>query len=102
MAGHRFFECQGPAAGPSRMNEVLREGSGGGVGARGMTLASAGGETRKIYAAFDKGTLSNQLSVLEVELLLVGEKIRALVDSGSSHSFIHPRVVQKFKLRDLA
>ena len=62
---------------------------------------SAGGETSKIYATFDKGTLSNQLFVLEVELLLAREKVRALVDSDSSHSFVHPKVVQKFSLETL-
>ena len=66
-----------------------------------MTLVVVGGELERIYVAFDKGTLTNQLSVLEIELSLTDGKVRALVDSGSSHSFIHPRVVEKLILETL-
>jgi len=61
-------------------------------------LGEAGVEAGQIYAAFDKGTLSNQLSALEIEVLCSSKKLKTLVDIGSSHCFIHPRVVGELGL----
>ena len=99
--GHFAHECRSPPASQAKKDAVMREHGGANAKANRVTLASGAEETGKIYAAFDKGTLSNQLSILEVELIFSEEKVRALVDSGSSHSFVHPRIVEKLGLETL-
>jgi predicted aspartyl protease len=53
---------------------------------------------QNIYAALDNGQADYQSHMIEVEGKIDNQPIAILIDSGASHSYIDPNMVDKFKL----
>ena len=52
----------------------------------------------RIYAALDNNQVEFQLHMIEVEGMINNRPLTILIDSGASHSYIDPRVVESFQL----
>jgi hypothetical protein len=53
---------------------------------------------RRIYASLDKKQVEFQSHMIEVEGKINDQPIYILIDSGSSHSYIDPKLVEIFHL----
>jgi hypothetical protein len=51
----------------------------------------------RIYATLDNKEEENQSHMIEVEGMINNQTIVILIDSGSSHSYIDPKVVESFQ-----
>ena len=60
-----------------------------------ITLQEESEERAEIYAALDPSGRNRQYSVMEVPVDCQGNPLSLLVDSGSTHSFISPKIVAK-------
>ena len=52
----------------------------------------------EIYAALDNKQVELQSHMIEVEGIFNNQTIAILIDSGSSHSYLDPKIVEIFKL----
>jgi hypothetical protein len=50
----------------------------------------------RIYAALDNKQVEFQLHMIEVEGMINNQTISILIDSGGSHSYIDPKMVERF------
>jgi hypothetical protein len=57
-----------------------------------------GSRIPRIYAALDNKQVEYQSHIIEVEGMIKNQQFNILVDSGASHSYIDPRVVESFHL----
>jgi hypothetical protein len=57
-----------------------------------------GSRIPRIYAALDNKQAEYQLHMIEVEGMINNQPFTILIDSGDSHSYIDPRVVENFQL----
>jgi hypothetical protein len=53
----------------------------------------------RIYAALDNRQADYQSHMIEVEGKIDNHPIAILIDSGASHSYIDPKLVERFKLK---
>jgi hypothetical protein len=53
----------------------------------------------RIYASLDNRQLDYQSHIIEVEGKIDNYTIAILIDSGASHSYIDPNLVERFKLK---
>ena len=98
--GHPAHECSSPPASEATKNELLRkfkrdkpvQG-----GAKALTLEDCSNEMARVHATLQPGT-GYQPSVLDLEIILFAKKFRVLIDSGSTHSFIHPSITRSLGL----
>ena len=52
----------------------------------------------RIYAALDNKQVEFQSHMIEVKGMINNHAFTILIDSGASHSYIYPKVVEKFQL----
>jgi hypothetical protein len=57
-----------------------------------------GSRIPRIYTALDNKQVEYQSHMIEVEGMIKNQPFTILVDSGASHSYIDPRVVESFHL----
>jgi hypothetical protein len=57
-----------------------------------------GSRMPRIYAALDNKQVEYQSHMIEVEGMINNQPFTILIDSGASHSYIDPRVVESFQL----
>ena len=57
-----------------------------------------GSRMSRIYAALDNKQVEYQLHMIEVEGTINNQPFIVLIDSGASHSYIDPRVVESLHL----
>jgi hypothetical protein len=50
----------------------------------------------RIYAALDNKQEEYQSHMIEVEVMINNQTIAILIDSGASHSYIDPKMVESF------
>jgi hypothetical protein len=62
------------------------------------TMEDMGSRMPRIYAAMDNKQDKFQLHVIEVEGIINNQPFIILIDSGASHSYVDPRVVESFHL----
>jgi hypothetical protein len=62
------------------------------------TVEDMGSRIPRIYAALDNKQAKYQSHVIEVEGMIKDQPFTILVDSGASHSYINPRVVESLHL----
>jgi hypothetical protein len=62
------------------------------------TMEDMGSRMPRIYAALDNKQAEFQLHMIEVEGMINNRPFTILIDSGASHSYIDPRVVESFLL----
>jgi hypothetical protein len=62
------------------------------------TVEDMGSRIPRIYATLDNKQAKYQLHMIEVEGMINNHAFIILIDSGASHSYIDPRVVESFQL----
>jgi hypothetical protein len=62
------------------------------------TVEDMGSRVPSIYTALDNKQEKYQLHMLEVECMINNHAFTILIDSGASHSYVDPRVVESFQL----
>ena len=62
------------------------------------TMEDMGSRIPRIYAALDNKQAEYQSHMIEVEGMIKNQPFTILVDSGASHSYIDPRVVESLHL----
>jgi hypothetical protein len=62
------------------------------------TVEDMGSRIQRIYAALDNKQVEYQSHMIEVEGMIKNQPFTILVDSGASHSYIDPRVVENLCL----
>jgi hypothetical protein len=62
------------------------------------TVEDMGSRIPRIYAALDNKQAEYQSHMIEVEGMINNQTITILIDSGASHSYIDPRVVESLHL----
>jgi DNA-binding beta-propeller fold protein YncE len=62
------------------------------------TVEDMGKKLPKIYAALDNKQAEFQSHMIEVEGNINNQPISSLIDSGSSHGYIDPKMVERFQL----
>jgi hypothetical protein len=60
------------------------------------TVEGVGRDVPRIYAALDNKKVELQSHMIEVEGKINNQTIDILIDSGSSHSYIDPKMVERF------
>jgi hypothetical protein len=63
------------------------------------TVEDMARETPRIYAALDNHQADHQSTVVEVEGKIAKQSISILIDPGSTHSYVSPKVVEGCSLR---
>jgi predicted aspartyl protease len=63
------------------------------------TVEDMGRSMPRIYAALDNRQADYQSHMIEVEGKIDNHPIAILIDSGASHSYIDPNMVERFKLK---
>jgi hypothetical protein len=58
------------------------------------TVEDMGRSVPRIYAALDNKQAKYQSHMIEVEDMINNQTITILIDSGASHSYIYPRMVE--------
>jgi hypothetical protein len=62
------------------------------------TVEDMGSRIPRIYVALDKKQEEYQSHMIEVEGMIKNHAFTILIDSGASHSYIDPRMVESFHL----
>lgn len=62
------------------------------------TLDNIGRYVPRICIALDNKQAKNQSHMIEVEGMINKQHISILIDSGASHSYINPNIVEKINL----
>jgi hypothetical protein len=62
------------------------------------TMEDMGSRMPRIYEALDNKQDEYQSHMIEVEGMIKNQPFTILIDSGASHSYIDPRVVESFHL----
>jgi ribosomal protein L37E len=62
-------------------------------------VEDVGRSMSRIYAALDNRQANYQSHMIEVEGKIDNQHITILIDSGDSHSYIDPNIVERFKLK---
>jgi hypothetical protein len=62
------------------------------------TMENMGSRMPRIYTALEKKQAEYQLHMIEVEGMINNQPFTILIDSGASHSYIDPRVVESLHL----
>jgi hypothetical protein len=62
------------------------------------TVEDMGNRIPRIYAALNNKQAKYQSHMIEVEGMINNQPFTILIDSGASHSYIDPRVVESFQL----
>jgi hypothetical protein len=62
------------------------------------TVEDMGGNIPRIYAALDNKQADYQSHMIEVEGMINNQTIAILIDPGTSHSYIDPKIVEIFHL----
>jgi hypothetical protein len=62
------------------------------------TVEDMGRRVPRIYAALDNKQVEFQLHMIEVEGMINNNAFIILIDSGASHSYIDPKVVERLCL----
>jgi hypothetical protein len=57
-----------------------------------------GSRMPRIYAALDNKKVEFQSHMIEVEGMINNQPLVILIDSGASHSYVYPRVVESMHL----
>jgi hypothetical protein len=65
---------------------------------QGKTMKDMGSRMPRIYASLDNKHTEFRLHMIEVEGMINNQPFIILIDSGASHSYIDPRVVEIFHL----
>jgi hypothetical protein len=52
----------------------------------------------RIYAALDNKKVEHQSHMIEVEGLINNQNLAILIDSGASHSYMKPKMVESLQL----
>ena len=60
------------------------------------TVEDMGSRMPRIYAALDNKQAEFQSHMIEVEGMINNQPFTILIDSGASHSYIDPRMVESF------
>jgi hypothetical protein len=60
------------------------------------TMEDMGRNVPRIYATLDNKQAEFQSHMIEVEGMIKNQTIAILIDSGSSHSYIDPKMVERF------
>jgi hypothetical protein len=63
------------------------------------TMDDVGRSMPRIYAALDNRQVDYQSHMIEVEGKIDNQPIAILIDSGASHNYIDPKIVERFKLK---
>jgi hypothetical protein len=63
------------------------------------TMKDMGRSVPRIYVALDKKQADYKSHMIEMERKIDNQPIAILIDFGASHSYIHPNMVDKFKLK---
>jgi hypothetical protein len=61
-------------------------------------VENMGRRVPRIYAALDNKQVEFQSHMTEVEGMINSHALTILIDSGASHSYIYPKVVEIFQL----
>ena len=61
-------------------------------------MEDMGRNVPRIYAALDNKQVEFQSHMIEVEGMINNRPFVILIDSGASHSYVDPRVVESFHL----
>jgi predicted aspartyl protease len=62
------------------------------------TVEDMGRNVPRIYAALDNKKAEYQSHMIEVEGMINNQTIVILIDSGASHSYIDPKMVERLQL----
>jgi hypothetical protein len=62
------------------------------------TVEDMGKNVPRIYATLDNKQVEFQSHMIEVEGKIKNQTIAILIDSGASHSYLDPKMVEKFQL----
>jgi hypothetical protein len=65
---------------------------------RAATVENMGRYVPRIYAALDNKQAKYQSHMIEVEGIINNQTLAILIDSGASHSYIDPKMVESFQL----
>jgi hypothetical protein len=65
---------------------------------QGETMEDMGRNVPRIYVALDNKKAEYQSHMIEVEGMINNQTIVILIDSGSSHSYIDPNMVESFQM----
>jgi hypothetical protein len=60
------------------------------------TMEGMGGNVTRIYATLDNKKVEFQSHMIEVKCMINNQTIAILIDSGASHSYIDPKMVEIF------
>jgi hypothetical protein len=60
------------------------------------TMEDMGRNVPRIYASLDNKQAEFQSHMIEVEGMINNQTIAILIDSGASHSYIDPKMVERF------
>jgi hypothetical protein len=60
------------------------------------TVKDMGGSVPRIYTVLDNKQTEFQLHMIEVEGIINDQPIAILIDSGASHSYLDPKMVERF------
>jgi len=63
-----------------------------------ITVEDMARETPRIYSALDDHQADHQATVVEIGGKIAMQSISILIDPGSSHSYIHPKIVETCSL----
>jgi hypothetical protein len=64
-------------------------------------MEEMGSRIPRIYAALDNKQVEFQSHMIEVEGMINNHTFTILIDSGSSHSYIDPKVVEILQLKKI-
>jgi hypothetical protein len=64
------------------------------------TVEDMGSRMPRIYAALDNKQVEFQSHMIEVEGMINNQPFSILIDSGASHSYVDPRVVESLHLHE--
>ena len=59
-----------------------------------VTVEDMGRETPQVYVALDNHQGDHQLTIVEVEVKISMQSIYVLIDLGSTHSYVSPKLVE--------
>jgi hypothetical protein len=65
---------------------------------RAETIDDMGRNVPRIYAALDNKQVEYQSHMIEVEGMINNQTLAILIDSGASHSYIDPNIVESLQL----
>jgi hypothetical protein len=85
-AGHKYRDCPHKSDKVRGFHNVQQE----------KTVEDMGKRVSRIYATLDNKQVEFQSHMIEVEGMINKHAFTILIDSGASHSYIHPKVVEIF------